>query len=88
MVYDITNKRSFDALDMWLREVSKFGGETLPVYIWGTKWDLASKRNVTTDEARDWANSRSFGGFYEISPCTSTDSSTRAMIEKIVSKHC
>ena len=36
-VYDVTNKRSFDALDMWLREVSKFGGESLPVYLVGTK---------------------------------------------------
>ena len=54
LVYDITNKRSFDGLDMWLREVSKFGGESLPVYLCGTKCDLASKRNVTTEEGRDW----------------------------------
>ena len=43
LVYDVTNKKSFDALDMWLREVSKFGGEALPVFVCGTKTDLASK---------------------------------------------
>ena len=29
IVYDVTNRKSFDALDMWLREVSKYGGEAL-----------------------------------------------------------
>lgn len=38
-MYDITSKRSFDAIDMWLREVSKYGGETLPVVIVGNKLD-------------------------------------------------
>mmetsp|Transcript_11100 Transcript_11100/g.12473 ORF Transcript_11100/g.12473 Transcript_11100/m.12473 type:complete len:126 (-) Transcript_11100:7-384(-) len=88
MVYDMTNKRSFDALDMWLREVSKFGGESLPVYVCGTKGDLTSKKVVTTSEAKDWCNSRNFEGFYEVAPCSPGDSSAKAMIEKIVSKHC
>ena len=86
-VYDATNKRSFDGLDMWLREVSKFGGESLPVYICGTKCDLASKKKVTTEEAKEWCNSRNFEGFYEVSPGKTGDSSVKAMFEKIAAKH-
>ena len=36
---------------MWLREVSKFGGEALPVVVVGNKADLKSKRAVTKEEA-------------------------------------
>ena len=41
IVFDITNQESFDGIDMWLREVSKNGGEKLPVMLVGTKLDLA-----------------------------------------------
>mmetsp|Transcript_24914 Transcript_24914/g.24383 ORF Transcript_24914/g.24383 Transcript_24914/m.24383 type:complete len:102 (+) Transcript_24914:136-441(+) len=39
IIYDVTNKKSFDAIDMWLREVSKYGGDSLPVVIIGNKSD-------------------------------------------------
>jgi GTPase SAR1 family protein len=31
---------------MWLREVSKNGGEKLPVFLIGTKMDLKNQRKV------------------------------------------
>ncbi|CAI2380449.1 unnamed protein product [Moneuplotes crassus] len=86
-VYDITNKRSFDSLDMWLREVSKFGGESLPVYLCGTKAEQESRRKVDTDEAKEWSNSRSFQGFCEIKPTVEGDSSVQALFERIVMRH-
>jgi GTPase SAR1 family protein len=45
-MFDITRKASFDALDMWLREASKNGGENLPVFVVGNKSDLAGNRKV------------------------------------------
>ena len=44
IVTDITSQESFDGIDMWLREVSKHGGEKLPVVLVGTKSDLKNKR--------------------------------------------
>ena len=44
IVTDTTNQMSFDGIDMWLREVSKHGGEKLPTIIVGTKTDLSNKR--------------------------------------------
>lgn len=37
IIFDITSKKSFDAMDMWLREASKYGGDSLPVVIIGNK---------------------------------------------------
>ena len=83
LVYDVTNKKSFDAFDMWLREVSKFGGEALPVFVCGTKCDLSSKRIVSTQDGEDWTKSRSFGGFFEVSPMKTGDTSVKEMFIKI-----
>jgi len=82
-VYDITNKKSFDALDMWLREVSKFGGESLPVYLIGTKCDLNSKRKVSTEDGRNWSSTRNFESFSEVSPLNPGDTSVQTLFEKI-----
>ena len=44
---DITNQKSFDNMEMWMREVGKHGGDNvgaLPVFIVGNKMDLKGKR--------------------------------------------
>ena len=53
---------------MWLREVSKNGGEKLPTAIVGCKYDLKSKRRVKKDDAVAWAAKRDgFLGYFEVS---------------------
>ena len=56
IVTDITDQKSFDGIDMWLREVSKNGGEKLPTIIVGTKTDLSKERQVVKSEAKEWAS--------------------------------
>ena len=46
IMFDITRKQTFDALDMWLREASKNEGDKLPVFVVGNKSDLSSNRKV------------------------------------------
>jgi len=67
LVYDVTKKASFDALDMWLRETSRHGGENLPVYVVGNKTDLDKKRTVPKAEAEKWVKTRMFAGYFEVS---------------------
>lgn len=57
IVFDVTNRKSFDAIDMWLREVSKYGGEHLQgsTVIIGTKVDLKARRAVQKDEGESWS---------------------------------
>ncbi|TNV75308.1 hypothetical protein FGO68_gene10795 [Halteria grandinella] len=72
IVFDITNRKSFDAIDMWLREVSKYGGDHLQgaCVIVGNKGDLKGKRAVQKDEGENWAKQRGFFGYYEVSAQT------------------
>ncbi|CDW77695.1 dnaj homolog subfamily c member 27-like [Stylonychia lemnae] len=69
IVYDVTNKKSFDAIDMWLREVSKYQGEHLQnaTIIVGNKSDQKSRRAITKDDAESWTKQRGFFGYYETS---------------------
>ena len=68
MCFDISNSKSFDNMEMWMREVGKHGGESLPVAVVGLKLDLAnSKRAIKKEDATSWAKSRDFIGYYEVS---------------------
>ena len=47
LMCDITSQKSFDQLEMWMREVGKHGGDNvgaLPVAVVGNKLDLASSK--------------------------------------------
>jgi len=52
LVYDITVKKTLDALDMWIREASKYGAKECPVIVCGNKTDDGSKRSVGEMEAK------------------------------------
>jgi small GTP-binding protein len=67
IMFDVTRKNTFDAMDMWLREVSKNGGENLPVFVIGNKIDRAD-RKIQKSDAEKWVKQRSFAGYFETSP--------------------
>ena len=68
IVFDITNQESFDGIDMWLREVSKNGGEKLPVMLVGTKLDLAkNQRKIKKELGISTAAKKGFLGYFETS---------------------
>ena len=56
MVYDITNRQSFDDLSFWLNDVHSLCDPNAAVTLIGNKLDLASSRAVTTSEATAFAN--------------------------------
>jgi len=58
LVYDVGSRGSFEALDGWLREASKFGGRDAVVVVCGNKSD--SKREVKEKEGKAWASSKGF----------------------------
>ena len=64
---DVTNQQTFDGIDMWLREVSKHGGEKLPTVIVGNKSDLGSQRQVNKADASQWAKKHHMVGYFETS---------------------
>ncbi len=68
LIYDITNKKSFENVSKWLKDISENTDQKLIIYIVGNKIDLINKRVVSFDEAKETFNG-SFDkiNFFEIS---------------------
>lgn len=66
LVYDITNRWSFDGLDRWLKEVDEHA-PGVPKVLIGNRLHLAFKREVGERDAEVYANKHSMA-FFEVSP--------------------
>ncbi|KAI5651804.1 ras family domain-containing protein [Phthorimaea operculella] len=66
LVYDITNKWSFDSIDRWLEEVEKHA-PGVPKVLVGNRLHLAFKRQVQEREAEQYA-AKNRMAFFEVSP--------------------
>jgi len=56
IVYDITRAASFQTLKNWVRELQQLGPENIVLAICGNKSDLEEKREVSTAEAKAYAD--------------------------------
>ena len=57
VVYDITDRDSFDNLNSWLIEIEKNTNKNVYKLLIGNKCDLEDKRKVTYQEGKDFATS-------------------------------
>jgi small GTP-binding protein len=57
LVYDITDRKSFDDLSSWLNDVHQFSDPNASIALIGNKLDRAAERAVTTAEAQLFASS-------------------------------
>ena len=55
VVFDITNRKSFEDIGIWIQEFRNVAGENTIVLLVGNKIDLSTERAVTREEAEDWA---------------------------------
>ena len=53
VVYDITDRDSFDNLNSWLIEIEKNANKNVYKLLIGNKCDLEDKRKVTYQEGKD-----------------------------------
>jgi DnaJ homolog subfamily C member 27 len=69
LVYDVSSKESFDELDTWMSEASKFGANPseIPIALCATKSD--KRPMVSEDEGRQYASSRGLT-YFETSAMT------------------
>lgn len=84
VVYDITNKESFEHLNKWLSEIRELGGKNINVIVCGNKCDLESERKVSKEEGIDKCKSNSIG-FFETSALSSIniDTAFKKLLEEI-----
>jgi len=52
VVYDITNKESFNGAKSWVKELQRRGDPNVIIALAGNKADLENKRNVEKEEAK------------------------------------
>lgn len=55
VVYDCTERESFDNVATWLGEIKKYASENVNILLVGNKSDLTEKKAVTTEEAKKFA---------------------------------
>lgn len=55
LVYDITDKESFQKVKNWVKELKKMLGSDICLVIAGNKFDLERERNVSSNEAEEYA---------------------------------
>ena len=69
IVYDITNKFTFDSVDKWVQDLNLYGDKNLTLLLVGNKSDLVDKRQVSQEEGEEKAKRFSLG-FIETSACS------------------
>ena len=65
VVYDINNKKTYDVLDIWLKDIRKHTEDDLPIFIAGNKNDL--ERKVPLNDAKLFTSSNRIKYFTECS---------------------
>ena len=66
LVYDISNRSSFENINIWEEEIKKNAPENCVVFLVANKSDLIDKREVSTQEGKDKANELGYS-FNEVS---------------------
>ncbi|XP_078537483.1 ras-related protein Rab-17 isoform X1 [Lissotriton helveticus] len=60
LVYDITSKETFFRAQLWLKELAReFAAEEITIALIGNKTDLSEEREVTSEEAQNFAEDNS-----------------------------
>lgn len=72
IVYDVTDKDSFNNVKQWLNEIDRYACENVNKLLVGNKCDMESKRAVTFEEAKEFADSHSMP-FLETSAKSATN---------------
>lgn len=70
LVYDVTRKQTLRSAQGWLADVRELADDNMTICLVGNKCDLESERQVTTEEAQQWAQENGIEHFVETSAKT------------------
>ena len=82
LVFDVTNRESFEALNSWVDESSQFGATNPDIIVVANKIEMPS-RVISEIEARSWASDNGFD-YVEVS--ASTGSRVNQLFEQLTSR--
>jgi len=83
LVYDITDKATFDRIPFWLKEIRDNSNERVKIIIVGNKADLLEDREVPLEEAKEFARARDFY-YMEVSAKTNMNNCVNVAFEELV----
>ena len=66
MVYDLTNRQSFQSLDFFYKEIEDYAPKDVNIILLGNKSDLSNQRQVSFSEANEWVQNKNIT-YYEVS---------------------
>ena len=72
LVYNITDRRSFEKLSFWLEQIKLNASEKVKIVLVGNNCDLANERKVSIEEAEEFAKKNNMK-FFEASPKEGTN---------------
>jgi Ras-related protein Rab-1A len=52
VVYDVTNDKSFNNIQKWLKEIDTFAGQNVKKLLVGNKCDLVNERVISTEQGQ------------------------------------
>ncbi|CAD8150988.1 unnamed protein product [Paramecium octaurelia] len=55
IVYDVTERSTFDAVDSWIEDIDKYGRKSVQKLIVGNKADVPNKRKISLQEGKEKA---------------------------------
>ena len=70
VIYDVTNRESFEKLAFWFNLAEQSGPSQVPIIVVGNKIDLENKRQVSFDEGKLYCNNMKAHAFLETSAKT------------------
>ena len=88
VVYDITLKESFEAVDRWINDLRNNTDERLEIILIGNKSDLEEKRQVTKEEGEEKAKEKEVA-FMETSAlnCNNIEKAFNEILNKVYSAY-
>jgi small GTP-binding protein len=87
LMYDITNRESFDTISKWRNDILDIKEKDFPVILVGNKTDLEDQRQVKREEGENIAKEFKFK-FFEVSnkDGTNVEESSRELIDLVLCK--
>ena len=85
LIYDITDRESFESLSLWLIEIEKNASKNVKILLIGNNCDLKDKRQVSYQEGKDFAQNNNML-FFEVSAKNNTNinEAFESLVEEII----
>ena len=73
IVYSVVDQKSFDDIDLWLKDLKSNANPDIKIFLIGNKIDLEESRKIPTEEARKFKEDYDLDLFMETSAKTGTN---------------